>query len=86
MKITRAVERTDEGQADCFWHDHSGSLRYVLVLQGVVSGPTENAAMVAMAQVGGRVTSISGSYDYLSVQEPGLLPWENGPCTVLLIL
>ncbi len=86
MKITRAVERTDEGQADCFWHDHSCSLRYVLVLQGVVPklkpGPTPNH----VSQVHGRVTSQSDPYDYMEIEEPQMLPNEVGPFTVLLVL
>jgi len=86
MKIARALERADDGQADCYWHDNSMSMRYLIVLQGVtVNAPTGTVADV-LAQRPGRTTSESKEYDYVSVSDPSLLPGEFGPLTVLLIL
>jgi hypothetical protein len=86
MKIARALQRADEGQADCYWHDNSMSMRYLIVLQGAASNePADDAAMVLAGQ-DGRITDFSKEFYHVSQHEPGLLPGDTGPLTVLLIL
>jgi hypothetical protein len=86
MKIARALQRADEGQSDCFWHDNSMSMRYLLVLQGAATQEISESAAHAVAQSAGRVNDLSREYFHVSNTEPGLLPGESGPLTVLLIL
>lgn len=86
MKIARALQRADEGQSDCFWHDNSMSLRYLIVLQGTASNDQADEAAMVLAQKEGRITEFTREFLYVSRYEPGLLPGENGPLTVLLIL
>ena len=86
MKIARALKGAEEGQADCYWHDNSMSMRYLIVLQGVVPREMPEAAAVLLAQREGRVTTPSKEYLCVSAREPGLMPGESGPLTILLII
>jgi hypothetical protein len=86
MKIARALQRADEGQSDCFWHDNSMSLRYLLVLQGAAAPITAEPASQVLVQRDGRVNDLTKEFAHVSKYEPGLLPGETGPLTVLLVL
>ena len=86
MKIARALKGAEEGQADCYWHDNSMSMRYLIVMQGVAVPLVTDAASLMIAQREGRVNSLSKEYLAVTVREPGLMPGETGPLTVLLIL
>jgi hypothetical protein len=86
MKIARALQRADEGQADCFWHDNSMSMRYLIVMQGAASNAIPEAAAIVLAQQEGRVNQLTKEYFHVSVTEPGLLPGGTGPLTILLVL
>ena len=86
MKIARAIKGADEGQADCFWHDNSMSMRYLIVLQGVTMNANTDSTAMLLAQREGRVTKLSKEYLCASNREPGLMPGETGPLTILLVL
>jgi hypothetical protein len=86
MKIARAIQKTEDGQADCFWHDNSMSMRYLIVLQGVTPRSMPESGAMLVAQQEGRVTSLSKEYISVSTREPGLMPGETGPLTILLVL
>jgi len=86
MKIARALQLADEGQSDCFWHDNSMSMRYLIVLQGAAGNEVPDDAAMVLAEQDGRITDFSKEFYHVSKCEPGLLPGENGPLTVLLIL
>ena len=86
MKIARAIERADDGQADCFWHDNSMSIRYLIVMQGTTESPTSKSALTDMGQLLGQATRSSKEFTYVSASSPHLMPGEFGPFTVLLVL
>jgi hypothetical protein len=86
MKIARALQRADEGQSDCYWHDNSVSMRYLIILQGAAVQEVPEAAAVAMAQSEGRVNKLTKEYFHVAKCEPGLLPGAIGPLTILLVL
>ena len=86
MKIFQQKERTDEGQQDCFWHDHSTALKYILVLPGVVYSRSLAARDLLVAQRTGRVTNLSREYCFVAATEPASLPGTTGPITIMLIL
>ena len=84
--MEHALLKADEGQADCFWHDHSVSMRYLLVLHGVArleSCPTPTSVL---CQTAGRVNESTMAYRYLASKEPQLLPGETGPLSIILVL
>ena len=82
----KALERAEEGQHDCFWHDHSDDIRYLLILQGATIKVSPDNYSVPFTHDAGRVTSCSKEFRHLSTETPELLPGTNGPLTVLLIL
>jgi len=86
MNLNKALERVDEGQHDCFWHDHTLDLNYLLILPGAAANLSTEVSAVVMSQAEGRVTASSREYEHLCSQEPGLLPGVDGPLTVLMIL
>lgn len=86
MRNARALERADDGQADCYWHDNSMSLQYLIVMQGAASLTSLEPAAAVMAQLAGRVTNPTKEYFHISAIKPELLPGRSGPLTVLLVL
>ena len=86
MKMFKAVERAEEGQHDCFWHDHSEDLRYLLVLPGATPKLESEELSLVYAQSAGRVTTMSPRFRQLSLDNPDLFPGATGPLTVMLIL
>ena len=86
MKMFKALERAEEGQHDCFWHDHSDDIRYLLVLPGATLKVGPETFSLPFSHDAGRVTSVSKEFRYLSSESPTLLPGAQGPLTVLLIL
>ena len=86
MRIERAVRTFEERQSDCFSHVHATSLRYLIVLPGIVVGAIPEPVAVTVARDRGRVSAITPEYLYMTQFEPAMLPGECGPFTVLLVL
>ncbi len=85
-KMEQTLVRTDERQVDCFWHDHSGSLKYLLVLHGVAQQSGVNDPVSYFSQNAGFVTKCSPAYRYLATKDPDVLPGASGPISIMLIL
>ncbi len=86
MRIARALERADDGQADCYWHDSSTSLQYLIVMQGALGGAATDPEPAGFAEKAGRVTKSSRAYVHATVTKPELLPAESGPVTILITI
>ena len=84
--MEQTLVRTDERQVDCFWHDHSGSLKYLLVLHGVTRQLGVNEPVTNFSQNAGFVNDCTPAYRYLAGQDPELLPGATGPISIMLIL
>ena len=82
----QSLLKTEEGQADCFWHEYGESMRYLLVLNGVVSSSLVDAPAKVLSQNAGLVTKTSNAYSYLVMEKPELLPHAAGPLAILLVL
>jgi hypothetical protein len=61
-------------------------MRYLIVLQGAAANDIPDDAEMVVAGQDGRVTDFSKEFYHVSQHEPGLLPGDIGPVTVLLIL
>ena len=90
MKIARALQRADEGQADCFWHDNSMSMRYLIVS---FKAPRKQRALPTTprwswpGKTGGITDFSKRVLFHVSQHEPTCpAPGDTGPLTVLLIL
>lgn len=86
MMTARAQFKADEGQADCYWHDQTTSLNYLIVLQGVVQSAKSVPEDLLLAKQDGTVNAPTKEFLYLSANEPGLLPGACGGVTVMLVL
>jgi len=85
-KLEQALLRDEERQADCFWHDNSVSVRYLLVLPGVPHVTPSDMSALVLSQTAGSIKVISKEYQHLTQEEPGLLPWQNGPVSIMLVI
>ena len=86
MKIFRPIEQVDQKQEDCFWHDHSEALCYLLVLPGLMPEVSEEIGASGFSQSAGRIAVPSREYRHLACFDPSKLPGDHGPVTVMLVL
>ena len=85
-KMEAGLMDAEEGQSDCYWHDHSASIRYLLVLHGVARDVSTDHPLSEFVHSAGAVNRVSPIYKYLCLTSPSLLPHKDGPLSVFLIL
>ena len=85
-KLAQPLEIAEERQVDCFWHDNSSSLRYLLILPGVHVSCHSDIQAAVLSQSLGSIRTVTKEYCHVVSEEPGLLPGTRGPVSVMLVL